>query len=205
MTKQKATYFDSPIGVFEHPWLNKPDTEFNKEGLWHVKVGLNGTDAEKLKQRIDAAVDATYDDFVKDKTPAERKKWSKLYPYEVLEDDDGAATGEIVFTFKQNAKIKLKDGTTKDVRPFVVDANGNDTKKAIFGGSEGRVKYSMRAIRVDSSKGVGIRLDFAGVQVTKLAQGSGGMGFGKIDGGYVDDSQDDSAPGSEDGIQSADY
>ncbi|MNW14641.1 hypothetical protein D3C71_2129200 [compost metagenome] len=42
----------------------------------------------------------------------------------------------------------------------------------------------MRKIIMSSDKKVGVRLDFAKVQITKLVNGGGG-GFGAVEGGYV--------------------
>lgn len=123
-------------------------------------------------------------------TPAERKKWSVYYPYEVLEDDEGNATGDIVFHYKQNATIKLKDGTTKHVKIGIQDSAGKDMHKPLFFGTELRTMFAYRAIKMVSTKQAGVRLDFSMVQVLKLGTGGGNKGFGAVEGGYVDDGDD---------------
>jgi len=197
-----ATAFHvSAIGEFLHPWVNKPDTKFNAEGLFTVTLILEGKDAESLKAKIDGAVLQAHNEHVDDMKPAIAKQWEQYKPYRPELDDDGEPTGRTLFDFKQNAKIKLKDGTTKDIQIEIRDAADKVIRKAVYSGSEGRVLFSMRSIVMTSSKQVGVRLDFAKVQVTKLVQGGGGRGFGAVDGGYVADGEEQSfgeAPGGDD-------
>lgn len=201
-----ATFNISPIGEFKHPWINKPDTKYNDDGLFTVDLILEGQPAEALKAKIEGAAQAHLNEYTGEMKPGEAKKWSLYVPYEDEEDDNGEPTGRTIFTFKQNAKIRLKDGTTKTVKIEIRDAADKVIDKAVFSGSEGRILFSMRGIEMSSAKEAGVRLDFAKVQVTKLQQGTGGgRGFGAVDGGYVADGDDQSfgqADGDED---SGDY
>lgn len=147
-----AKYFPTPILEADYPWINNADTEFNKEGLFHVDgIGrLEDPDVQALKDRIDAHVDASWDEEI-EKVPAkDRKKYSKIYPYELDEDDDGNPTGYIKFLFKQNASIKTRDGVKK-VTIEIRDSNDEPTDVSIFGGSELRIMASLRTIKVSSS------------------------------------------------------
>lgn len=191
-------YHISPIGPFQHPWLNKPDTKFNADGLFSVGLILTGKTAEDLKAKIDGAVKAAFNEHTAEMKPGIAKQWSEYRPYTEETDDDGEPTGKTIFDFKQNAKIKLKDGSTKDVQIELRDAADNVFRKAIFPNSEGRILFSMRPIVMTSSKQVGVRLDFAKVQVTKLVQGGGGRGFGAVDGGFVADGEEQSFGSAQD-------
>lgn len=180
-----AKFQVTPIGEFLHPWLNSPDTKYNEDGLFHTDLILGGQEAQDLKAIIDAAAQAAYDELTDDLKPADKKKWGLYVPYEIDEDDEGNETGYIRFSFKQNAKItNRKTGETKDVKIAIHDSKDQETKVAVYSGSEGRIMFSMRPIKMTSAKEAGIRLDFAKVQVTKLKQGSGG-GFGEVEGGFV--------------------
>lgn len=193
-----AQYHVSPIGTFNHPWVNKPDTKFNADGLFTVDLSLKGETAETLAKKIEGASLAAFNEHVAELKPADAKKWSQYNPFERVEDDDGNATGEIVFSFKQNRLIKLRDGSTKTIAIEIRDAADRVIDKAIYSGSEGRILFSMRPIVMTSSKQVGVRLDFAKVQVTKLQQGGGASrGFGKVEGGYEADSADQGFGGSD--------
>ena len=177
----KKIYRDSAFGEAIHPWINKPDTKYNEAGLYKVDLLLSGKEAEEEKARIDQAAEAAFEEMTAEMTPGERKKWSIYRPYEAQEDDEGNPTGLTVFSFRQNATIRLKDSTTKAIKISIQDAKGKDTSAAIFGGSIIRVRYTMRPIKMVSTKQIGVRLDFSMVQIKKLGTGSGGRGFGAIE------------------------
>lgn len=180
-----AKFNVTPIGEFLHPWLNKPDTKYNEDGLFHTDFIVGGQEAQDLKAIIDAAALAGFNELTDDLKPADKKKWEVYYPYEVDEDEEGNETGYIKFSFKQNAKItNRKTGETKDVKIAIHDSKDNETTIAVYSGSEGRIMFKMRPIKMTSAKAAGVRLDFSKVQVTKLKQGAGG-GFGEVEGGFV--------------------
>lgn len=181
-----AQYYVSPALDFRYPWINKADSEFNKDvPLFHVDGVGRVADPEiaELKASIDESVERAFANLTKDMKPGELKKWGKVYPYEMEEDDEGTETGYIVFKFKQNSKIRLKDGSYKTITIGIRDSEDKLVSAQVFNGTIGRVMYSMRDIKVASSFKIGTRLDFAQVQIIELAQGSGG-GFGKVEGGF---------------------
>ncbi|MBO6814579.1 MAG: hypothetical protein JJ891_06950 [Rhizobiaceae bacterium] len=182
MAKQ---YHISEVGEFLHPWFNKPDTEFNDDGLFHTKLIVAGPQAQSMVEKIEAAAQAAFDEFTDEMTPAQKKGWSIYLPFEHQLDDEGNETGNYVFTFKQNAKIK-----DKDVKIEIRNAADKIIDEQIWSGSEGRILYTARPIKVTSSKKAGVRLDFFKVQVTKLVKGS--KGFGVVQGGYGTEDQDSS-------------
>lgn len=180
-----AKYQPTPELEFQHPWINKPDTKYNDDGLYHVDgIGSDSDeDVMALKALIDEATDKAWDEMTAEMAPKEVKQYGRVYPYEIDEDDDGNPTGYIKFGFKQNAQIKTPKGV-KHIKIEIRDADDEVVDVPVFGGTLGRIMFSMRAIKVASSKKIGVRLDFAKVQLIKLAEGSGGGGFGKVEGGY---------------------
>ncbi|KAB2662760.1 hypothetical protein F9K91_21225 [Brucella tritici] len=187
-----AAFLFSPVGPFRHPWFNTPDTKFNADGLYHADQILSGKAAEAQARKIEEAAQAALAEYTQEMKPGEAKKWKIYLPFERLEDDEtGEPTGEILFTYKQNAKIKTKKGEIKDITIGIFDSQDNQMDTPIWNGSEGRVAFTMRPITMVSSKQVGVRLDFAKVQITKLKSGgSSGGGFGEtIEGGYVVDDE----------------
>jgi hypothetical protein len=187
-----AKYYLSPIGPFIHPWINKPDTEFNADGLYKVKVRAKGPPAEQLAAKIDGLAEASLQVHTQEMKPGEAKKWTRYVPYERVTDDEGQETGEIDFLFKQNAKIPSKKEPSgfKDITIAIHDSADNRIDVQVWSGSEGRVMFSTRDTVMTSSKMAGIRLDFAKVQITKLKTGGGAsQGFGAVEDGYVADQE----------------
>jgi hypothetical protein len=195
--------------------LNKPDTAYAAEGTKGVyKVGLvlGGPEADAFREAVEAAAQAAYTDYFEtgkgsEMKAGDRKKWNVFHPFEVDTDDDGNPTGYITFNFRQNAEIVSKDPKTgsirrKDIAINIFDATGSGTiTKPVFAGSVGRIMYSTRQIVIASTKLVGVRLDFAAVQIKDLvtagARGPIGKGaFGAVD-GYVEDAEADDAERSE--------
>lgn len=188
-----ASYHISPVGEFRHPWFNRPDTKFNADGLYHSDHIVSGKAAEDLASKIEQSAQAALAEHVQEMKPGEAKKWSLYVPFERLEDDEGSPTGEIAFTYKQNAKIPSKKEPSgyKEVKIELRDSKDNVIDVSVWDGSEGRIMFTMRPIVMVSTKQAGVRLDFAKVQITKLKQGGGGgRGFGEVEDGFVADEKE---------------
>lgn len=166
----------TPAGVFVFPYLNKPDTKFNADGDYVVKLRLEGEPAEKLK----AIVDKAYDDALKViraevTDPVKRKKikeGNKPYGPE-LDKESGDETGATLFTFKQKAKVKNKAGEMFDKRPDLFDGAGNkiDPKKTmIYGGTIGQISFEGWPYNSPAS-GAGVSLRLLAVRVIELKTG----------------------------------
>lgn len=192
-----AKYKITPPGEVIHPWINKPDTKFNADGLFKANLALTGAEAAKLQEYIDAEIETAYAELTKDMTAKERNAYKKVAPYEVETDDDEKPTGRTIFHFKQNAKIKLKDGTTKDISIGIYDSKDNETKAPIGGGSVLKVMFTVRPFKHVSQKAISVRLDFAKVQIVSLKTFSASAGFGAVEGGFVDEGGFDAAPTSD--------
>lgn len=185
----KSIYRDTAFGLAQYPHLNKPDSKFNPDNpMFKTGLLLSGDDALNMKARVDEAAEAAYAAFFEEGDGkaipmGKRKEYTVYRPYEEVTDDNtGDPTGDIVFDFKQNANIKLRDGTVKRVEIGIYDAKGEPVKDVLVRhGSEVRINYSMRPIPMKSLKQIGVRLDFGRVQVRKWAEGSAG-GFGAVDG-----------------------
>lgn len=193
----KQVYKDSAFGIAVYPHINEADSKFNPTApTYKVDLRLKGEDAQRHKEEFDAAAQAAFDEFMADPEkggklkPKDKAEWKVFRPYEEETDDKGdPLPGDpILFGFRQNKNIKLRDGTTKVVEIGIYDAEGNEMHKLVRGGSEIRVRYALRPITMTSLKKVGVRADFAMVQVRKLSEGSTGGGFGKVE-GYVDDGE----------------
>ena len=58
MEKTKAQSEVSPKGVFQYPRLTTPDTKFNANGVYGLKLRLTSEAAQPLVEMIDAAIEA---------------------------------------------------------------------------------------------------------------------------------------------------
>ena len=178
----KAT-ITTPQGIALYPWLNKPDTEYNKDGEYKVNLVL----AKEKAQPIIDTINEVFSENLKDEMKKQKKKTLKTAnpPYADELDDDGKPTGNVIFKFKSKAAYK----------PAIFDANGEtliDTQ--ILGGSEIRVNAALYPYFV-SSIGAGVSLKLRAVQVIALVEGSEGagrFGFEKTT-GYVQKEKDEGA------------
>lgn len=187
----------TPKGVALHCYVNEPDRKFTPDRpKFKTKLILEGGGAEALKAKIDARVDEAFEELLGDKTPAQKKGWTKAYPYEAESDDAGNETGRTIFKFSQNAIIKRKDGTLVDVKIGIYDSKKGPTRVKVFGGSIIKVGYSMRSYPKADAKQVGVTLDLAIVQVIQPASRDALAGLEEEADGWVDDG-DDFAPSTQ--------
>lgn len=183
---ERIPYRASPVGALVYPWVNKPDTKFNKDGQWKTGLRLEGQDAAAFKEVIDAAVDAAFDAELDELPAKDRPRYSKYYPYTEELDDAGAKTGAIVFNFKQNAVITV-EGERKEIPMRLFDSSDKEVHTAVFGGTIGRVMWKPRTVKIDMAKQIGVSLAFVKVQIIKLADRNTSGGFGSVEDGYVEE------------------
>lgn len=210
--QQKRIKFITPTGVAIWPKLVEPDTKFDAEGTFSVRLRLGADDAAELMQLMDEMADEAYADAKAKlsekpsdpkKIAAQKKQLEKLTrndAYTMDVDDNGDETGDVVFNFKMSHVIKLKDGTTKRVWPKLFDAAGNPIKgkPQIFSGSELRVACQLSGYFVPGTSAAGVSARLNAVQVIKLVSGgdASSFGFAKTDGYIAPDSNGDDDDGS---------
>jgi hypothetical protein len=169
-----------------YPHLNKPDTKFNTEGVYRVKLNLPADEAAELVEKIDAAMEHAYEEAVNAaETPGKAKRVKRAdAPYQ--EDEDGS----INFNFKLTASgISKKDGTPWEMKPAIFDARGQvipHNTVRIGGGSLIRVSFEMNEFYT-ALVGAGVSLRLRGVQVIELVEWGGNAeshGFGDEEEGF---------------------
>ena len=169
------TTITTPTGVALYPWLNKPDTEYNKDGEYKVNLVLSKEDAQPLIDTINEVFKENLNDEMKKQDKKDLKTANP--PYSEQLDGDGKPTGNFIFKFKSKAAYK----------PAIFDASGETViDPQIWGGSEIRVNAALYPYFV-SSIGAGVSLKLRAVQVIALVEGSEGagrFGFNKT-AGYV--------------------
>jgi hypothetical protein len=176
----KRDSITTPIGVAVYPHLNRPDTKFNADGDYSVKLRLTAEDAESLVEKIDQAVEDNFAKVKKD-NPKKKVKKSDFLPYDTDEE-----TGEITLSFKLNAVGKnSKTGETWKNTVKLFDAKGKPTKAKVGGGSRVRVAAEINPYYTPTI-GAGVSLRLKAVQIEELMQGGDATsyGFDEIEDGF---------------------
>jgi hypothetical protein len=175
----------TPKGVANYPWINKPDTKFNKT---EFKCGLVFADVAAAKSVIDAAKEVGAEQFgpkAKVKLPLEKQ-------------EDGTVL------LRTHSKSK----------PPLIDIKGNEVKSTVKLGGGSIVKLGITLQAYDNGGKKGVTAYLNGVQIIKLVEYGGGTpafgsaedeaedGEGFVAGDYADESEGDdgeelSAPSSD--------
>jgi len=181
--KAKLPRITSPKGIAKYPWLSRPDTQFNTDGVYKVNLLIPADEASELCATLDAAADeAVKIARAAAKSPAIAKMVKRAEPYTPALDDQGEDTGNIEFKFKMNAKVTFKDGTVKPMKPFFFDAKGKPLAVCpnVYGGSGLKVNFSPAPYFAAASKTAGVSLRINAIQIIDLVTSGGGnaSGFG---------------------------
>lgn len=151
--------FQTPIGTAKYPWLTKPDTQFNSEGIYTTQLITDPTEAKAL---VDMLQEVALEEF--------GAKAKVAMPFEQDEE-----TGEIVFKAKSKFAPKFFD-TRGEVVPL-------ESMKPVYGGSRIRIKGIANPYTVTGRKGISLTVN--AVQVIEIVSGGGSGGFDAVDGGFV--------------------
>lgn len=188
MAKEESKLYEEIAGVTVQgeavfPHLNKPDTKFNADGEFSVKLALAEEDAAPLRATIDglmqqALKDAETDirETAKTKAGADRKVAElKLAsaPYKPeLDRDTEEETGRTLFNFKRMAIFRrASDGEVFKFTVDLFDAKRTALPKDVHVGfgSTIRVAYMARPF-FKAAVGAGVSLRLEAVQVLELKQ-----------------------------------
>lgn len=184
MSKTKTPRYTTPTGTAIYPWLNKPDTKFNPDGEFKLKLAVPGETAQKTVTFLDEQFEQSVAKAKKD-NPGKKIKVGNA-PYEINEE-----TGEVVLSFKLKHKVQKKDGTTFEQYPALFDAKLKPMTDEIGGGSTLKVSYEVVPYYT-AMAGAGLSLRVRAVQVLELKQfggaGAGAYGFGEEDGYEAEES-----------------
>lgn len=190
-TKQKLPRYVSPAGTAQYPYLNKPDTKFNPDGEYKVKLEIPaGAEADKIATFLDEQLEAAIE-RAKKENPGKKIKTGDA-PYSMNDE-----TGAVVVNFKLKAKVTPKNGDPFEQRPAVFDAKGKPLKDVnVGGGSTLKIAYEVIPFYT-AMVGAGISLRLKAAQVINLVEFSGGAGadaygFGEEEGYEAEDNSAES-------------
>jgi hypothetical protein len=198
----------TPSGVAIWPSLGKANTKFNPDGVFEIKLRMDGSDPKvqafiaqinEARERALATIRAEYEDKLakasgsgKASAAAALKKLgmadSPIRPYY---DEDGNETGDVTIACKLKAKFTKKDGKVGK-HEFVpcVDAKKTEfdpREVGVGSGSVCRASITTYPYVVPSTMQAGVAVRLDAVQVIKLVEfGSAGPGFDEEDGDEID-------------------
>lgn len=186
--KNRNPRYVTDVGVAIYPYLTKPDTKFNADGEYKVKLRLNPDSMIRdVQGREIADVQTFLDDMMLkavEKAKQENKGRIKEGDPPYIIDDE---TGDLLVNFKLKAQVRTKEGSTFSQKPALFDAKGKPiTPESIWGGS--KIKVSFEVVPYYTRiVGAGVTLRLRAVQVLELVTGGSGgsaesFGFGEEEG-----------------------
>jgi len=183
MAKKKKNHV-TPVAPCMWPFLNKPDTRFDKNGKYRVSLVFD-QDAEFVGKVVSAAKKAMKKKL-KAMKPKDAKEVTLYAPVQTEVDDDEKETGNVLVPFQTNAYFD-DDGQIKPWKLRVFDAQGQLIEKLpnIGNGSKLAISFGIgnRVVKKDFF----YTLYINAIQLIELvefnADGST-YGFGKTEGGF---------------------
>lgn len=201
--KARNPRYVTDTGTAIYPYLIEPDTEYNPEGEYKVKLRLSpdsevydakrkslGTMQEFLDEMLEKSVEKA-----KQENKGKIKEADAPYSF----DDDN---GDLLVNFKLKARGQTRDGKEFTQAPALFDAKGKPFDgDEIWGGS--KIKVSFEVVPFYTKLiGAGITLRLKAAQIIELRQGGGASaedyGFGEEEGYEAEDEAADSGFASED-------
>ncbi len=193
MSKSNYTQTHTPRGTFIYPWLNTPDTKYQKahgayKTSFAVDPGIEVKDGDMSFEDFVALCEKTLEEYIeanpKDLKPAVIKKAGRHPFYEEELDDEGEETGRYLFKFKLKARVELESGKAWKQKPVLVDATPKKLTEQVWSGSVGYCNVELFPYYMATSKEFGISFRLKGAQIVDLVTGSGDEsgGFGAKDG-----------------------
>ena len=150
--------FQTSVGTAQYPWLNKPDTKFDEEGVYKTGLIMSQEDASAMMEEVQELAK----EFLGKKISKARFPWDQ--------DED---TGEIIWKAKTKLPPKFFDTTGQYL---------DETQRPLVpGGSKIRLKGTF--LPYDKGANCGVSMQINSVQIVDLSSGSGG--FDAIEGSFV--------------------
>ena len=173
----------TPKGSANWVKVFQPDTKYQPEGEYSMKLVVREDLAEDLCGQLDSLTDAIYAKSLKD-NPRLKTKLTKRTPYEQVLDDEGNETGEIEFKFKTKARITAKDGSTYTNKVAVFDAKAKPITEQlnIGNGSIMKVGFEPVPYMMQSTKEASVSLRLKSTQLIDLVEFGAASPFGEEEG-----------------------
>lgn len=165
----------TPVGTARWPRLCKPDTKFDKDGVYKVDLILSNDDANPLIKEIRQVLDGHVASIKKEK-PSWKKKVADP-PFFPEVDDADNETGNWIFKFKLKA-VGVNGDDRWEQRPIIMDSHKTpiDTE-SIEVGQGSRMSVGCEVVPYLSPMvGAGVSLRLKIVQVVELRESGSSVG-----------------------------
>ena len=186
MSKYANEQINTPLGVAVYPRLNEPDYKFDPAGTFSVTVRVPAEEGQKLKDKLDAKLDAWHKSQMKERRKPQLKRADLTI--KPAFDDDGNETGELDFKFTMKHNVTTQTGKTWIQRPKLYDSQGKGFTGAAIGGGSKIVVNFVPAPYFTPTMGCGLKMRLNAVQVIDLVEykkvGAESLGFAVHEGGY---------------------
>jgi hypothetical protein len=203
-TWKKSERKVTPVGVFVYPKLNAPDTKFKADGEYGLRLRLTREAAAPIIADIDREMEESLTSakaFCKESKKNPPKKADPPYKDEI--GDDGEPNGNVLISIKMKAKYTKKKGTPQEQvieqKPLIFDAHKQPLEAEIWGGTEGKVCFSIEPF-FTPAVGAGTALRLYAVQVLKLVSRGGGDADSF---GFADEGGEEPAEEATEGVANA--
>ena len=140
----------TPEGTAAWPWLNTPDTRYDADGVYQVKMIFNKKDINPIQKIVEPLMNGGKHNPIKDEL-----------------DDQKQPTGNYVVNFKLKAKVKTKTGDTFTQKPILLNSLGNRVIDPIGAGSKLKIAY--QAIPFNQGAG-GVTMRIQKVRIITLVE-----------------------------------
>lgn len=170
----KKTSYDritSPRGKAMYPFLSKPDTKFDSDGVYRLNLIVSGEEGESFVETLTHLHDNHYDRYCEKEGSGIKKGGIPVKP---VVDDDGEETGDYEIRFKLKAVGKSNDKTWEQ-RPVVYDSKTTPipsnvlSSMSIGNGSECKVGFEVVPYYTGMA-GMGLSLRLRSVQIIDLVE-----------------------------------
>jgi len=145
----------TPVGTANYPYIFTADTQFEKAGVFSVKLILTDEDAKPFVKLYEETLKARQEKENTDKRSAHNQ-------YKVLKN------GGIEFKFKLKNKVTMRDGTDFEQRPKILNADKTVAEEQpVYSGS--KMKIAFQAVSWHNNlQGVGVTLRMKAVQLIEV-------------------------------------
>ena len=172
--RRKRPILVSPVGTALWPKLTEPETKFDPDGVYSVRLSLpeGSPEAEQIIAAVNEAREEALDMAKEQGKRGRIKEADPPYAQEYEKDSD-TPTGNLLFNFKMKASGTTREGRVWNRRPNIFDAHRNPIKPEdidIWSGTKLRVAYTADPFFV-AALGAGVSLRLQAVQILELVQG----------------------------------